>query len=78
MALDETKLQKVFEGFFRYTSDDDVTAANYFRNVAHILKKGDLILVQANAGQVVGLTGITAVTQRTPSAFGTVTVSALV
>lgn len=78
MALDQTKLQKVFEGVFRYTSDDDTTAANYFGLAAHMLKKGDVVIVQKTDGTVVGTTGLTAVSQRTVSALGSVTIAPFV
>lgn len=78
MALVQTKLEKIYEGFFRYTSDDDATTGNYFGPVAHVLKKGDIILIQNTDGSLDGFGGVTAVTQRTSSALGTVTLSALI
>lgn len=75
MAFIETNLRKLTEGLFRYHSDDDVSVVGYFAAVAHILKAGDTILINSATHAYKSAYSVQAVSQRTPAALGSVTVS---
>jgi lysophospholipase L1-like esterase len=78
MAFTAAALEKITEGLFRYTSDDDATASGYFATAAHVLKKGDTVLLHGSDGGFHSTIGVQSVSQRTPSALGSASVSGMI
>lgn len=75
MAFSPSTLGSLASGVFTYQTADDVTVAGYFSAGSHCFRVGDLILVSTPAGVPVGWVGVTALTPRSPSVAGSVTVA---